>query len=121
MSGVSLSDAALYTGYGEPFRNEPVPPMDGPDGLIHTRPACQVFCDLDHLPSWDGDADLTYTVDLTYILPLEPGPYQIAPHHLGALVAVLDQGGKVALHGPDDEAIAEAIGIVLMLAGGGRV
>lgn len=114
-AGPTFTAAALYTGEGQPFQDAPVPPLDGPDGLLRTRPVCHLLYDLDNLHACERS-----DVDLIYVLPIGSGPHQVASDHHAALVAVLDRGGKVALHGPDEEAVAQAIGVVLALAGGGR-
>lgn len=110
-----MNAAALFTGEGVPLHDASMPVLDDLGTIICSRPICHVLFGLD-----DPDALQRGDVDLIYLLPMGSGPHQIASHHLAALVAILDQGGKVALHGPDEEAVAEAIGAVLTLAGGGR-
>lgn len=108
-------EAALYTGEGHPLGAVPAPSLDGPDGLIQTRLVCRVLFDLDN-----DAARMRDDVDLICILPIGSGPHVIAPDDLGAMIAVLDRGGRIAVHGSHVASVEQAIETVLVLSGGGR-
>lgn len=83
--------------------------------IIRTHPNCHILFDADDPAAWQRD-----DVDLVLALPMGPGPHQLASEHHVALVAVLDQGGRIALLGTHGEAVQAAVGDVLTLVGGGR-
>ena len=107
--------AALHTGEGHPVGDAIVPPFEGPDGLLRARPECRLLFDFDDAAAWERS-----DVDLIFMLPLGPGPHRIASSYLGEMVAVLDRGGRIALHGTHVEAVEGAICVIVALAGGGR-
>ena len=105
---------ALYNGAGHPISDTPLPPLDGPNGLIHSRPVCHILVDVTEVVA-AGDG-----VDLIYVLPLGPGPHLIEPMDLAELVACLDRGGRIALHADHEAAITAAVGSIMAMTGGGR-
>ncbi len=107
--------AALFTGEGVPLHDASMPTLDDLGTIICSRPICHVLFGLD-----DPDALQRGDVDLIYLVPMGSGPHQLVPEHQAALVAVLDQGGRVALHGTHDEAVYAAVEAVLALVGGGH-
>lgn len=109
------SAAALFTGEGAPLHDASVSDLGNFSNIICTRPICHILFDADDPAAWQRD-----DVDLVLALPMGPGPHQLAPEYHAALVAVLDQGGRIALLGTHGEAVHAAIGDVLALAGGGH-
>jgi hypothetical protein len=109
-----LNAAALFTGEGVPLHTASAASGDL-DSIICTRPVCHVLFD-----ARDPAAFERNDVDLIYLLPMGSGPHQLAPEHHAAIVAALDQGGRIALHGTHDEAVYVAVEAVLALVGGGH-
>ena len=115
MDASGFTGAVLYDGEGHLVDDMAAPSLDGPEGLIHARPVCRLVFDVDSAAAWERT-----DVDLIYVLPLGSGPHTITPGDLGAMVAALDRGGRIAVHGSHVEAVEEAIETVLNLSGGGR-
>ena len=107
--------AALFDGYGMPMHRISALAPATYESILDTHPVCRILCNLDDPASWDRT-----DADLIYVLPPGPGPHQIAPEHLGALVAALDQNGRIVLHGTHHDAVVEAIDTMLVLTGGGH-
>lgn len=103
---------ALFDGYGAPIGGTTVP-LDGPNGVIHTRPVCHILYDFNEVRTRND-------VDLIMVLPVDQGPHQIPDDHLARAVDVLDSGGSVAVHGSHNEAVADASNSIFSLCGGGR-
>lgn len=110
-----FAGAALFDGYGNPVGDVSLPPLDGPDGLMRSRPVCRILFDLNDEAAWER-AD----VDLIFVLPLGLGPHPIPDDTLAAMVGVMDQGGRIALHASSDEAAEWAISAAVALTGGWR-
>ena len=111
----ATSVGLLYDGYGNPAGTDPLPPFDGPQGAIHTRPVCDIVFNIDH-PGALGRTD----VDLALCLPVGIGPHPISPDDLAKMAACLDDGGRVAIHGTHDVAITAAADTIRALLAGDR-
>lgn len=102
----------MFDGYGAPIAST-IARYDGPDGVIHSRPVVLVLFDYDEVRTSND-------VDLILVLPEGQGPHQIPDDLLARTVGVLDGGGSVAVHGSDNEAVAEVSNNIFGFCGGGR-
>ena len=102
----------IYSDTGAPWGSDQ-PPFDGLDGILTARPTCRIISDA--TCEWDGTA-----LELIWVLPSEPWSLFSHAADLAHVVAILNAGGMVALHGVQDSDIQASIGRILTLAGGGH-
>ena len=114
MSGGPIS-GVLYNAFGYPVSDRPLPPLKHDPGVLRSRPICRILFDLDQ-----PDAAERTDEDLIYALPLGARPHAIDALDLAEMVAVMDRGGRIALHGTDEDAVAAAIDAILRMSGGAR-
>lgn len=107
--------AALFDGFGVPLHQISALAPASIESILDTHPVCQIWFDAADPEAWHRT-----DADLIYVLPMGPGPHQISPEHLAALVATFDGGGRIVIHATHDSAVCEAIQAVLTLVGGGH-
>lgn len=107
--------AALFDGFGSPLHQISALAPASVESIFDTHSVCQIWFNADDPEAWQRT-----DVDLIYVLPPGPGPHEIIPEHLAALVATFDGNGRIVLLGTHDGGVCEAIQVVLALVGGGH-
>ena len=107
--------AALFDGFGLPLHQISALAPASVESVFNTHLVCRAWFDAADPEAWHRT-----DADLVYVLPMGPGPHQITPEHLAAMVAAFDGGGRIVLFATHDSAVCEAIQAVLTLVGGGH-
>jgi hypothetical protein len=111
MKTTTSASTILYDGSGAPIYGVHAPSIER---MFESRPECRIIFDRD-----DDRAAARDDVDLILCLPADGG-YIASQPELAQIVACLDHGGRIAVHGITDEQVQEAIAQILTMAGGGN-
>ncbi len=111
MSGKPIAGSAVYGLHGKPIGNTPWRSLRS---MFRDRPVCRVLVPLDGEAGWNGE------VGIICALPAGDSG-DMAPTMLAPVVVAADAGDAIAFHATSELAIANAIGTVTGMVGGGHV